>query len=180
MIPLFVMSEHHVRALAAAVALLFSFIPAIVKRNYDVTMPWLFEFFITFLLLVHLAGLYFEFYALFWWWDNLAHLLGSFVIGALGFYGVYALHRAGKIRVSVRMIAVFAFFFAIAIGALWETAEYGSDSLLHTHNQSGNTDTMTDLVNDTLAGFVVAVLGAWYVGREPEEKICGIVDKEAG
>ena len=36
MVPLFIFSEHHVRAVAAVLAILVSYIPAVVKRNYNV------------------------------------------------------------------------------------------------------------------------------------------------
>lgn len=179
MVPLFVLSDHHVRAMAAILAIIVSYVPAMVKHNYNVTMPWLFEFFIAILLLLHLIGLYFDFYA-FWWWDNAAHLLGSAVVAALGFYLVYALQQAGKLHLSLRMMAFFTILFAIAIGALWEIAEFGSDGLLGTRNQLGNTDTMTDLINDAFAGIAVAFLGIWYVRKEPEKRIRHEVELHLG
>ena len=120
---------------------------------------------------MHLLGLQLNFYATLWWWDKMAHLLGSAIVGALGFYGVYALERAGKIQVGLGMIALFTFIFAVAIGAVWEVGEYASDIVLDTHNQAGNTDTMVDLINDSVAGLIVAILGVWYVRGQPEEKL---------
>jgi FlaA1/EpsC-like NDP-sugar epimerase len=167
LIPIFAVSEHHVRALAALAAFVVSFIPAIVRRNYKITMPWIFDFFIVVMLLVHLAGLQLGFYNTFWWWDNMAHLMGSAIVAALGFMVVYALQQSGTIHISIRMIAMFSFFFAIAIGAVWEIGEFTSDTLLHTHNQFGNTDTMVDLINDSAAGLIVAVVGALVLRNCP-------------
>ncbi len=162
---LFLISGHPVRAFAAAAAVFFSLLPAMVQHNYKVTVPWFFEFIIAFLLFMHLIGLYFEFYALFWWWDKMAHFAGSAVIASLGFYGVLAMQMAGKIHVNVRMMALFAFVLAVAIGAVWEIGEYSSDIILGTHNQAGNTDTMIDLINDTLAAAVISIAGSWYARR---------------
>jgi hypothetical protein len=165
LVVLFLVSGQPVRAAAAAAAVVFSLLPAIVQRNYKVTVPWFFEFIIAFLLFLHLIGLYFEFYTLFWWWDKMAHFAGSAVIASLGFYGVLSMQMAGKIHVNVRMMALFAFVFAVAIGAVWEIGEYGSDVLLGTRNQAGNTDTMVDLINDTIAAAIVAIAGSIYARK---------------
>jgi len=170
MVPLFIFDGSYARAGAALIAIFFSWLPALVKHNYKVTMPWLFEFFITVLLLTHLLGLHFNFYAAFWWWDVVAHVLGTAVIGALGFYGVYALQLAGKIQVSVRLMAIFALFFAIAIGALWEIAEFATDALVGANNQPSLQDTIYDLISDSVAALLIAIAGAFYAKKEPEER----------
>lgn len=165
MIPLFWYSEHYNRAFVAALAVVFSILPALVRHNYKVTVPWFFEFIISFLLLMHLVGLYFDFYDIFWWWDKVAHLSGCAVIASLGFYGVLSLQLAGKIRLSLGMMAFVAFMLAVTIGAVWEIAEFTTDNLLGTQNQMGNTDTMIDLINDTLAAALVAIGGSWYARK---------------
>ncbi|MCF8052993.1 MAG: hypothetical protein K9L59_17280 [Desulfobacterales bacterium] len=63
-----------------------------------------------------------------------------------------------------------AFVFAIGIGALWEIFEYGMDSFFGMNMQkemrgdpSGLTDTMWDMIVNTVGALVIAVLGYGYL-----------------
>jgi uncharacterized membrane protein YjdF len=67
-------------------------------------------------------------------------------------------------------VAFFAFLFAVAIGALWEIFEFAMDALFGMNMQkpmlgdpSGLTDTMWDLIVDTLGALVISILGYRYV-----------------
>ncbi|MFO7818087.1 MAG: hypothetical protein R6V39_10475, partial [Desulfovibrionales bacterium] len=67
-------------------------------------------------------------------------------------------------------VAFFAFLFAVGTGALWEIFEFSMDSLVGMNMQkgmlgdeSGLTDTMFDLMVDTLGALVIAVLGFKYL-----------------
>ena len=67
-------------------------------------------------------------------------------------------------------VALFAFVFGVGMGALWEIFEFGMDSFLGMDMQkamlgdpSGLTDTMWDLVVDTLGAAVIAFLGYGYL-----------------
>jgi uncharacterized membrane protein YjdF len=69
-------------------------------------------------------------------------------------------------------VALFAFLFAVAVGALWEIYEFGMDQLVGTNMQkpmlgdpSGLTDTMWDLIVDTLGAFAVSAFGWWYMKK---------------
>jgi uncharacterized membrane protein YjdF len=67
-------------------------------------------------------------------------------------------------------VAIFAFMFAVGIGALWEIFEFSMDSLFGMDMQkemrgdpSGLTDTMWDLIVDILGALVISILGYGYV-----------------
>ncbi|HSU72675.1 MAG TPA: hypothetical protein VLJ21_02405 [Candidatus Binatia bacterium] len=171
LLPLALYHGAHLQAFAAGLAILISFLPAIAKRNYRITLPWTFELLIILALYLHMGGLVFGWYGKYAWWDVMTHLLGSAVTAMLGFLLVFSLYRAGKIHLTIPMMAVFTFFFAMAIGGLWEVAEFGADRAFGTHNQPSLADTDFDLINDGLAAILVAILGSEYVRRLPEAAI---------
>jgi hypothetical protein len=117
------------------------------------------------------------------WWDALTHAIGGMAVFALS-------SSWGELRLKVPLGALYTLsvLMALAAGALWEIGEFASDSFLGTFTQSGNTDTMLDLIFD-LGGAVAAALAraafrrknAWgwpgraamhpLAGREPAERV---------
>ncbi len=112
------------------------------------------------------------YYTRFWWWDIALHSGSGFLLGIIGFLLVYVLNETEDIGVHMKpgFVAFFAFVFAVGIGALWEIFEFGMDSFLGMNMQkemlgdhSGLTDTMWDLIVDTLGALVITVLGYGYI-----------------
>jgi len=67
-------------------------------------------------------------------------------------------------------VAVFAFMFSVGIGALWEIFEFPMDRIFATNMQkpmlgdpSGPTDTMWDLIVDTVGAAAIALMGYRYL-----------------
>lgn len=118
------------------------------------------------------------YYTRFWWWDILLHSGSGFLLGIIGFLLVHLLNETEEIGVHMRpgFVAFFAFMFAVGIGALWEIFEFSMDSLFNLDMQkemlgdpSGLTDTMWDLIVDTLGALVIAILGYGYVKTAKNE-----------
>jgi uncharacterized membrane protein YjdF len=118
-----------------------------------------------------------SYYERVWWWDIALHASSGLLLGVLGFLLVYVLNEHRRIDLHMRpgFVALFAFLFAVAVGALWEIFEFAMDQLFGTNMQkpmfgdpSGLTDTMWDLIVDMLGGLVVSVFGWWYL-KVPEE-----------
>ncbi|NIQ16387.1 MAG: hypothetical protein GTO02_18945, partial [Candidatus Dadabacteria bacterium] len=66
-------------------------------------------------------------------------------------------------------MALFAFVFALAFGVIWEMFEFSMDQLFGLSMQkpmfndpSGLTDTMWDLIVDTLGALIISILGYGY------------------
>ena len=89
------------------------------------------------------------------WWDKLMHCSGGVAFAILGLYLPYLLNR-GK-EMSVAMRAVFAFCFSIALSALWEFYEFGSDRLLGTDMQ---VDTYVTAIHSYFLGDGPGVVGS--------------------
>jgi hypothetical protein len=98
----------------------------------------------------------------------------------LGFMFVYILNEDDKVDLHMRpsFVALFAFFFAVGIGAIWEIFEFGMDEYFGTNMQpatpsdpSGLTDTIHDLIVDSVGAAVVG-LGGWrYLARPRRSRV---------
>lgn len=111
-----------------------------------------------------------NYYERFWWWDLALHGTAGLLLGLFGFMIVYMLNRSEAVDLHMRpaFLALFAFFFAVGIGALWEVFEFAMDQVFGLNMQkpmlgdpSGLTDTMWDIIVDTLGAGAVALVG-WY------------------
>lgn len=118
------------------------------------------------------------YYTRFWWWDIALHSCSGFLLGIIGFLLVYVLNETEEIGVHMKpgFVALFAFLFAVGIGAMWEIFEFGMDSLFAMNMQkemlgdpSGLTDTMWDLIVDTLGALIISVLGYSYIKTSRNE-----------
>ncbi len=93
----------------------------------------------------------------------------------VGFLLVYVLNESTRIDIHMRagFVALFVFAFAVAAGTFWEIFEFAVDQFFGTQMQkpmlgdsSGLTDTMWDLIVDTLGAAVISVFGWWHMKRE--------------
>ena len=115
-----------------------------------------------------------NYYERIWWWDIALHTSSGLLLGIMGFLLIYILNASRNIDLHMRprFIALFAFLFAVAVGAVWEIFEYSMDSFFGSTMQkpmlgdpSGLTDTMWDLIVDTLGALIISLFGWWYMHR---------------
>jgi uncharacterized membrane protein YjdF len=121
-----------------------------------------------------------HYYERFWWWDAALHTTSGVLLGILGFMFVYILNedRHVDFHMRVSFVALFAFFFAVGLGAIWEVFEYAMDRFFGTNMQpgipgdpSGLTDTMHDLIVDTIGAAVVSIAGRRYLARARTSRV---------
>ena len=108
------------------------------------------------------------YYVRFWWWDLVLHSASGFLLGIVGFLLVYVLNEKEDLALHMKpgFVALFAFMFAVGLGALWEIFEFAMDSLFGLNMQkSGVVDTMWDLIVDTAGALLIAILGYVYLLR---------------
>jgi VanZ family protein len=121
-----------------------------------------------------------DWYEHYWWWDAALHTSSGLLLGMLGFMIVYVLNedRAVDLHMRPAFVALFAFFFAVGLGAIWEVFEFAMDEWFGTNMQpatasdpSGLTDTIQDLIVDTSGAAVVSLWGWRYLRRPHESRI---------
>lgn len=150
-------------------------LPSLLSRKWKIVVPDVIcILYYVFLYCAIFLGEVFEFYYLVPHWDTVLHAFSGAMLGALGFELVDFLNRDGGVKVSLSPLftAVFAFSFALCIGALWEVYEFSFDALLGLNMQKHTTadgvplvgteallDTMKDLIVDAIAAFAVVTVG---------------------
>ncbi|MBS3141934.1 hypothetical protein J4464_00925 [Candidatus Woesearchaeota archaeon] len=162
------LAEKWLTLFIATVALLLTFLPAIIERNAKLYIPLEFELIMNSFVYASLfLGEIHEWYTRFWWWDLFLHTISGIMFGFIGFLLIYIMNQESKVRLSPSFIALFTCSFAITIGVVWEIVEFTADSTLGTNMQkSGLLDTMADLIVDLFGGIVVSVFGYLYVKRK--------------
>lgn len=115
-----------------------------------------------------------DYYARFWWWDLALHTTAGLLLGLLGYMIVYMLNEDRHVDLHMRpsFLALFAFSFSQAIGAVWEIFEFAMDQVFGMTMQkpmlgdpSGLTDTMFDLIVNAVGALMISLAGWKYLSR---------------
>jgi VanZ family protein len=108
-------------------------------------------------LAVNVAGYALNLYERFWWFDDALHFYTPFAITLLLAYLLHGVVLSG-VREHAFIFVLTVASLGIAVGALWEIAEWIYDALVPINAILGKSDTMIDLVLDTLGSLLAGVL----------------------
>lgn len=156
-------------AATTTAVLALTLLPILLGRRFNVFIPPELEV----LALLFVFGALFlgevrGYYVRFWWWDLILHSASGFLLGIVGFLLVHVLNEKEDLSMHMKpgFVALFAFMFAIGLGALWEIFEFVMDGLFGLNMQkSGLVDTMWDLIVDTAGALLIAMLGYGYLRK---------------
>ncbi len=147
--------------------LVITWLPTLLGNHFKVNIPYEFESLaVVFVYMALFMGEVQGYYTRFWWWDAVLHTGSGFLLGILGFLLVYVLNQKKDIELDLqpKFVALFAFMFAMGMGAMWEIFEFGMDQLFGLNMQkSGLVDTMWDLIVDGIGAFTISLLGWGYL-----------------
>jgi hypothetical protein len=151
-----------------------SLTPIFLNQVYNARMHWTFDFFVSFMIFMHMSG-FIGMYNLFPIWDDFAHLLGSCALTLIGFAIIYTMNISGRVKVSLAFMGVFAFLWTMGLGGVWEIIEFLWDNTVmfagsYGFAQNGLVDTMIDLSWDMVAGVLVAVGSVYFVKHASQER----------
>lgn len=161
----------------AAVGLLVTQLPAVLKRRYDLTMNVGIVLWITVAMFLHAFGTLplpelgsLSPYQATDWWDHMTHALSSSLVAGVA----YAISRAlaehtDSIVMPPKFMFIYLLLFVMAFGVVWELIEFsiaeganlfGIPKVL---TQYGLSDTVLDLFYNTMGGLLVAVFGTVHL-----------------
>lgn len=157
------------------------FLPSILEKRLKFAIPGRMHIlFVLFLYCAIVLGEVRNFYFKVPHWDTVLHTFSSVMLGMVGFEIIDILNDSKAVRLSLsdKFVAVFAFCFALSLGALWEIYEFSVDSLMSLNTQKhaledgteligqwALKDTMKDLIVDAAGALAVSVSGYFTLGR---------------
>lgn len=161
----------------AAVGLLVTQLPAIIKRRYDVTMNVGIVLWITTAMFLHAFGTLplpgldsLSPYQATDWWDHMTHALSSSLVAGTAYAVSRALNEhTDSIVMPPKFIFVYLLLFVMAFGVVWELIEFsiaegaklfGIPEVL---TQYGLGDTILDLFYNSMGGLLVALFGTVHL-----------------
>lgn len=172
---------HWLNATVVTGILLLTLSPGMLARRARISIPDEMELLaIAFIFAALFLGETRNYYLRFWWWDLALHATSGGLLGILGVLLVYVLNETPRIQMHMQpiFVAFFAFCFAVTVGALWEIFEFTMDQFFGMNMQkamlndpSGLTDTMWDLIVDTVGALAVSVAGYGYMRRGAESVV---------
>nr|WP_256421256.1 hypothetical protein [Halobellus rarus] len=158
----------------AVLALGVTYLPAVLRRDWDLRLSPELTLVVTLAVLLHTIGML-GLYEHLWWYDHLTHTLSAAIVAAVGYAATRALDRYSEaVSFPPRFLSAFILLFTLALGVLWEVLEFlariaasavGVEAVLV---QYGLGDTILDLVFDTVGAILVALFGT--------RRLSGLVD----
>ena len=152
------------------VALAVTFLPAVLERDYRISLPAWLTLWLTTAVLLHAVGLLGPYHDV-WWWDHVTHTLSAALVAGAGYATVHALDvHSESLYFPPRFLAVFILLFTLALGVGWEVLEFAARAVADAYGygpllvQYGLEDTIVDLLFDLLGALVVAVFGSAALG----------------
>ena len=164
---------------SSIIILLFSALPAIFERKYQIILPVEVEFALTTFIFLHfILGEAADYYNRFWWFDLALHSSSGILIGMVGFVIIYFFLYTSRISANPLMVAVFSVSFSLAAGAIWEVFEFMMDLVFGFNMQkSGLVDTMSDLIVNFLGACVVGIGVYRYLTKDEDGVIKTLVNR---
>ncbi len=170
-----VKSDYLLMSMQCASGLLVMMLPTFISRKFRLVVPnFMCVLYYIFLYLAVFLGEIFSFYYKIPYWDVLLHTMSGAMLGALGFILVDWLNQDARVKLSASpvFVSLFAFSFALAIGAMWEIYEFSFDAIFGLNmqkfrlengaglvGQAALVDTMKDIITDAVAAMAVSVIG---------------------
>lgn len=153
--------------LSCVLSFFVTMIPTLLTRNLKIVIPPLLDFWIGVALFLHVFGGVMGLYDHVWWWDHVTHFISAALISILGFTVLLTITRLShSLFVPPKVIPVVIILFILATGVIWEIFEFFCDIVLGTTMQYSLTDTVHDMMFNTVGAVFASILGYRYFLRE--------------
>lgn len=110
--------------------------------------------------LANVAGYVLDLYQRFWWFDRVLHAATIFAVTL--WLTLLVFGKALRPGYAV-LVVLLAASVGLAIGAVWEVAEWGFDQIMPGNVIKGKYDTVIDLVMDTFGALLAGRLSLAYL-----------------
>lgn len=143
--------------LSPIIGLGITFVPALLRREYNYAMNGGLALWITLAVFLHAVGGV-GLYEQYRWYDEITHTVSAALIAALGYAVFRALElHSEDISVPDGFRAVFIVVFVLSFGIAWEVLEFAMGDLVPVY---GVDDIVTDMIANIFGAVIVALAGA--------------------
>ncbi|MDR2796241.1 MAG: hypothetical protein LBB47_05985 [Spirochaetaceae bacterium] len=179
--------DYGLMLLQCLLGLVVLFLPGLLERRCKVVIEnFVYIFFVAFLYAAIILGEVHDFYYKVPHWDTLLHACSGVMLGAIGVSAIDILNNSKKVKLnlSAGFMALFSFFFAVALGAVWEIYEYSMDLFFGFNMQrykmeNGGQllgqlalyDTMKDLIVDVLGAAAICTIGYIMIKQKNKKNL---------
>ncbi|MFD1646948.1 hypothetical protein [Haloarchaeobius litoreus] len=150
-------------------------VPAVLARDRDLLLDPRFTLVVSVAVFLHSIGMV-GLYDRIWWWDHLTHTFSATIVAVIAYTVVWAVdvHRE-DIHLPPPFTGLFVLTFVVAMGVLWEVAEFlarevaiflGQEPVLVLY---GLDDSMLDLLFNLLGAVTVTVFATTRLRRWGEQ-----------
>ena len=149
----------------AVAALGITFLPAVLRRDWDIVLDAELALWVTVAVLLHAVGMLGP-YTRIDWWDHVTHTLSASLVAGVGYATVRAFDdHSDAVYFPPKFLFLFVLLFTMAFGVLWEVFELGARVAADRMGmeavliQYGPEDTLADLVFDIAGAVIVSLFG---------------------
>ncbi len=121
------------KAFMSLLSIAYVFCPALAQKLFKLRIQNTLYVFIIFYTVCPLLGFSYKLYHILHWWDDIMHAFAGIIFAMLGAYIPKMMSKDGK--ADLNMCVFCAFFFSVAIAALWELVEFTVDANFGTDMQ---------------------------------------------
>lgn len=138
--------------------LFISILPSILKRDVKFTLPWILDFLLAFVTILHMGGRLFDYYYTIENYQLFTRFFISVLVAFIGLTMIYILdeHWDG-LRMDKYAMGFVTVIFTMAVGVILEFVKYLN--VTGTYYVKTNQVLMMNLSSDTIAGIIIAIIG---------------------
>lgn len=141
-------------------------VPVLLDRTKKVSLPWPIVLCACTALFLHSLGLTVDLYNTVSWWDKVTHLMSGIVVASLVcLVLLVVLYHSDVIQIPAKWFPFLLLVSVVAFEGAWEIIEFGVDQSMGTVMQHGITDTVDDILTNTVSGLVAGIGAAYYIGK---------------
>jgi len=150
------------------ISMLLILVPLLAEKKFSISLPAGTKTLIAFALFLHVAGGINRWYWKFMpYYDKFAHVVSAFALG-LVIFSFFLLLDYWEIRMRPSRIYAGIFIFVLVFGFSWEIGEYYIDVLVKSSYNNGITDSILDLISNTI-GSLLAIAMAYHAMKQVPE-----------
>ena len=144
----------------------------ILKKKISIEIPWYVAWLAALGIWFDATGNFVHFYARFFWWDKLAHAVGSGAIALALFFIFYHLNKQGRIKLGGFNLCLYTISLTTFLSVLYEISEYIGDTIYPTNRVTGLFDTSDDLLWN-ISATILFVIFAYFLAKTRQKNRSG-------